>query len=151
MTRARSESVPHEEAAVLASLATACENPSPCAEGTYDPGPPRECVLEDGTRIPLDLPDGGAADDASPTPPDSGPVDASTDAAREDATSPDACVLRRVYFDADGDGHGDPLVAMETCSDPGEGWVEDDTDCDDTCEVCCSVSRAGLTTSPASA
>ncbi len=34
------------------------------------------------------------------------------------------------YADADGDGHGDPEVSQEACS-PGEGWVSDDSDCDD--------------------
>ncbi len=34
------------------------------------------------------------------------------------------------YQDADGDGFGDPDVITEAC-DPGEGWVEDDQDCDD--------------------
>lgn len=122
----------------IASFATACEEFNPCAVGTYDPGPPRECVLEDGTRVPLDLPDSGVHDDASPMLADSGPGDAGSDAAGMDATAPDACVLRRVYFDSDGDGHGDPLVSMEICDAPGAGWVEDDTDCDDTCEVCWS-------------
>ncbi len=34
------------------------------------------------------------------------------------------------YADGDGDGFGDPDNAIDSC-DPGEGWVIDDTDCDD--------------------
>ncbi|MFH1467356.1 MAG: MopE-related protein [Pseudomonadota bacterium] len=34
------------------------------------------------------------------------------------------------YADADGDGYGDPATTSSEC-DPGSGWVEDDTDCDD--------------------
>jgi hypothetical protein len=34
------------------------------------------------------------------------------------------------YPDADGDGFGDGTAPLEAC-DPGEGWVEDGTDCDD--------------------
>jgi hypothetical protein len=35
-----------------------------------------------------------------------------------------------LFQDADGDGYGDPAVSREAC-DPGDGWVDDDTDCDD--------------------
>lgn len=35
------------------------------------------------------------------------------------------------YADADGDGFGDPTLAITDC-DPGSGWVLDSTDCDDT-------------------
>jgi hypothetical protein len=35
------------------------------------------------------------------------------------------------YPDADGDGFGDGTAPSTAC-DPGEGWVEDGTDCDDT-------------------
>ncbi len=34
------------------------------------------------------------------------------------------------YADADGDGYGDPAVDTFDC-EPGEGWVEDASDCDD--------------------
>jgi hypothetical protein len=34
------------------------------------------------------------------------------------------------YADADGDGFGDAETALFDC-DPGEGWIEDDQDCDD--------------------
>ena len=34
------------------------------------------------------------------------------------------------YQDADGDGHGDPAVSTFDC-DPGAGWVEEGSDCDD--------------------
>jgi hypothetical protein len=36
----------------------------------------------------------------------------------------------RWYLDSDGDGHGDAETALDSC-DPGQGWVDDDTDCDD--------------------
>jgi hypothetical protein len=35
------------------------------------------------------------------------------------------------YADADADGYGDPTVTITAC-DPGEGWVLDAADCDDT-------------------
>jgi len=35
------------------------------------------------------------------------------------------------YADADGDGYGNPERVTDSC-DPGEGWVADATDCDDT-------------------
>jgi large repetitive protein len=34
------------------------------------------------------------------------------------------------YQDDDGDGYGDPATEQVSC-DPGEGWVQDSTDCDD--------------------
>ena len=34
------------------------------------------------------------------------------------------------YADADADDYGDPAAAIDSC-DPGEGYVADDTDCDD--------------------
>ena len=34
------------------------------------------------------------------------------------------------YADADGDGYGDGAVSEESC-DPGDGWVSDTSDCDD--------------------
>ena len=35
------------------------------------------------------------------------------------------------YADSDGDGFGDPDVTTDDCN-PGAGWVQDNTDCDDT-------------------
>ncbi len=35
------------------------------------------------------------------------------------------------YADADGDGYGNASFTVDSC-DPGEGWVDDATDCDDT-------------------
>ena len=36
------------------------------------------------------------------------------------------------YADADGDGVGDEATAISACAAPGEGWVTDSGDCDDT-------------------
>lgn len=35
------------------------------------------------------------------------------------------------YEDADGDGKGNPNVSQEFCSEPGNGWVLDNSDCND--------------------
>lgn len=35
------------------------------------------------------------------------------------------------YLDADGDGSGDPLTETQSCTVPGEGWVEEGSDCND--------------------
>ena len=42
----------------------------------------------------------------------------------------DEDVLGTWFTDADGDGFGDPDAPLESC-DPPDGFVEDDTDCDD--------------------
>ena len=39
------------------------------------------------------------------------------------------------YADADGDGFGDPKASMSTCEDDPDGFVLDDTDCDDANEL----------------
>ncbi len=39
-------------------------------------------------------------------------------------------VLLTLYQDADGDGWGDPAITSQAC-DPGEGWVLEGGDCDD--------------------
>src|SRR5690606_16823326 len=36
------------------------------------------------------------------------------------------------YYDADGDGYGDPALAVPSCGSPGENYVLNGTDCDDT-------------------
>lgn len=54
-----------------------------------------------------------------------------TDPAPDKSPGPGDCAAPvTVYFDADGDGHGDPTVALETC-EPPEGYVETADDCDD--------------------
>ena len=42
----------------------------------------------------------------------------------------DEDVVETWYADADGDGFGNPDSTSESC-DPADGWVADDTDCDD--------------------
>ncbi|MFZ5480891.1 MAG: putative metal-binding motif-containing protein, partial [Myxococcota bacterium] len=92
--------------------------------------------------------DGWGTDPASPCPGE-GLVENADDCDDADATvSPDAqevcdgvdqdCdgavddgVLAPWFRDADGDGLGDPAVTTEACEAP-DGWVADDTDCDDT-------------------
>jgi hypothetical protein len=54
----------------------------------------------------------------------------STTPSEKSAASSDCTAPVTVYFDADGDGHGDPAVALETC-EPPEGYVETADDCDD--------------------
>jgi hypothetical protein len=58
---------------------------------------------------------GVAPGDDDPLPPDS-----STD-----------CTQQTYYRDADGDGHGDPAMAMQACEPPA-GTVTSNDDCDDT-------------------
>lgn len=40
------------------------------------------------------------------------------------------CAMETFYFDGDGDGHGDPATALETCQPP-KGYVAAGDDCDD--------------------
>lgn len=40
--------------------------------------------------------------------------------------------LTQWYLDADGDGYGDPSTLVEGCTAPGEDYVSNDFDCDDT-------------------
>lgn len=56
-------------------------------------------------------------------------VDAGTDAGT------DGCVETTYYRDMDGDERGDPDMSVVACEAP-EGFVEDNTDCDDDCNVC---------------
>lgn len=59
--------------------------------------------------------------------PDSGD---SVEGGDSDATVDSACALLTFYADADGDGFGDPLVAMLACTQ-SSGMTSDATDCDD--------------------
>ena len=49
----------------------------------------------------------------------------------DDLIDEDAIDGETRYLDADGDGYGDPKGGARAC-DAAEGYVEDDTDCDDT-------------------
>ena len=74
--------------------------------------------------------DGGA-------PPDGG-SDAGSDAGPEDSGSDagsDACTERAFFADSDRDGFGDPGISRMVCEMPG-GFVDNDDDCDDSCEIC---------------
>lgn len=65
---------------------------------------------------PMELADGGAL-----------VVDAAF--APDAAIAPDACIAQRTYADVDGDGHGDPADARDTCPEAGRVLVGGD--CDD--------------------
>ena len=92
------------------------------------------CYLPDGSVAPLDgmvVGDAGEVpDDAHVDIPDAFRPDAGTDAGE-----PDACVASTYYRDVDGDGFGDRAQSMGAC-EPPDGYVTDDTDCDDACEDC---------------
>jgi hypothetical protein len=47
----------------------------------------------------------------------------------------DEGVTTRFYADADGDTHGNPAAFMDACGVP-DGYVVNQNDCDDTCDVC---------------
>lgn len=47
----------------------------------------------------------------------------------------DEGVSSRFHADMDGDGFGDPLVAIDACEAPS-GFVSDDSDCNDSCPSC---------------
>lgn len=97
---------------------TACDRTNPCPYGMYVETPRRACILPDGGRLLLD--DAGASPDAG----------APTDA----AAASDGCVAQTLYRDQDGDGRGDPGASQTRC--PAPGWVEDSTDCNDSCDTC---------------
>ncbi len=43
----------------------------------------------------------------------------------------DGLGMTAYYADIDADMFGDPEISQESCEDPGDGWVPDNTDCDD--------------------
>ncbi len=53
-----------------------------------------------------------------------------TGPAAEPGDSGTDCPILTLYYDGDGDGHGDPAVATAGCAGL-EGWVVDGDDCDD--------------------
>jgi hypothetical protein len=71
----------------------------------------------DGGPDPYPYDGGPGIVDASPSPKDAGPKQ-------------DACALFAFYADADGDGFGDPQVAVLACSAPA-GYVANSADCYD--------------------
>lgn len=52
----------------------------------------------------------------------------------------DALDVRSFWFDWDADGYGDPAVTAKACWAPS-GWVDNDDDCDDTCDACNPAAR----------
>src|SRR5688500_14973840 len=51
-----------------------------------------------------------------------------------DDSDPERAALETLFADADGDGFGDPTARLAACG-PTEGFVADDTDCDDASPV----------------
>ncbi len=139
----------------LLLLATACQADLKCGPLEVD-HVRRLCVCPnggehrdglcygDGSVTPLD---GMIVGDAGPMLEDAGPMFEDAGPMFEDAgemvdahvdvtdAGTDACAAATYHRDADGDGFGDPAAATTACERP-DGYVEDDTDCDDDCAEC---------------
>ncbi len=48
-----------------------------------------------------------------------------------DGSTDEGLATTLYYRDADGDSYGDEDATLDSCVDPGDGWVERDGDCDD--------------------
>lgn len=139
---------------LMSVIGVGCPKGNPCGDLVRDPAT-ESCVCPDGFTPRPELgicegPDGSVirydagmpadAGEDAPEPMDAGDsgIDASVDAGEDggvDSGTEDACIERTFFRDADDDGFGDPGTTEVACVAP-EGFVEDGTDCDDTCETC---------------
>ena len=117
----------------------ACDKSEPTDTGTSDPGSDTSEPADSGsTPDPVDADGDGFSEDEdcddtdATVNPDAveacdgidNDCDGTIDAGAEDAAT--------WYFDADGDGYGDPETTTETCDAKKADYVLDATDCDDT-------------------
>ncbi len=89
-----------------------CEQPSGYVSDTDDCDDTDEDINPDAEEVCNDLDD-----------------DCDGDVDEDDLDGPSA---ETWYADADGDGYGDASSTLETCEEEPSGYVDDDTDCDDT-------------------
>jgi len=103
---------------LYATITTACEQPTGYVLVRGDCNDMDSSLSPDATEICdwIDNDCDGLMDDEDPS---------------RSITFSDVSSYGQYYGDADGDGYGNTGIRDQFCSHPGEGWVENEEDCDD--------------------